>query len=186
MTRLEMVEKIREKTGVTYEEAREALEKANWDMLDAIVSVEKVKSPQGAQYAYATPPETPQVETVQETAPAVKKTRVVRHNNYGEFGDRVASGLRWLGSWIRKGEGVHLEVIRKNEVILSLSLVTVILLFLLSWWLPVVLIIAGLFTGYRFRFTGSSLIGKAANAAADKAGEKAEELLNRMTENDEE
>ena len=43
MTRLEMVEKIREKTGVTYEEAREALEKANWDMLDAIVSLEKEK-----------------------------------------------------------------------------------------------------------------------------------------------
>ncbi|MBQ6716870.1 MAG: hypothetical protein IJN21_10165 [Clostridia bacterium] len=41
MTRLEMVEKIREKTGATYEEAREALEKANWDMLDAIVSLEK-------------------------------------------------------------------------------------------------------------------------------------------------
>ena len=41
MTRLEMVEKIREKTGVTYEEAREALEKANWDMLDAVVTIEK-------------------------------------------------------------------------------------------------------------------------------------------------
>ena len=29
MTRLEMVEKIREKTGVTYDEARTALENAN-------------------------------------------------------------------------------------------------------------------------------------------------------------
>ena len=34
MTRLEMVEKIREKTGVTYEEAREALEKAGLAVFD--------------------------------------------------------------------------------------------------------------------------------------------------------
>lgn len=184
MTRLEMVEKIREKTGITYEEAREALEKSDWDMLDAIVSVEKEKNPQGTQYAYASAPEAeaPQCEAV---SPA-KKPRVVRHSNTGELGDKVAAGLRWLGSWIRRGEGVHIEVSRKNDEILSLSLVTVILMFLLSWWFPVVLVVAGLFTGYRFRFTGSSLIGKAANSAADRAGEKAEELLRRMGENKEE
>lgn len=176
MTRLEMVEKIREKTGITYEEAREALEKANWDMLDAIVSVEKEKEPQSAPFAEEPAP----AREISE--PAAKKPRIVRHNNAGEIGDKVAAGLRWLGTWIRRGESVHLEVSRKGEGILSLSLVTVILLFLLSWWLPVLLIVAGLFTGYRFRFTGASLIGKAANAAADKAGEKAEEILSRMNE----
>ena len=174
MTRLEMVEKIREKTGITYDEARQALEKANWDMLDAIVAVEKEREPQGEQFACEAAP----AREISE--PLAKKARVVRHSNVGEIGDKVAAGLRWLGTWIRRGENVHLEVSRKGEGILSLSLVTVILVFLLSWWLPALLIVAGLFTGYRFRFTGASLIGKAANAAADKAGEKAEEIINRM------
>ena len=36
MDNLEKVEKLREKTGVSYEEAKEALEANNYDVLDAI------------------------------------------------------------------------------------------------------------------------------------------------------
>ena len=49
MNQLERVEKIREKTGVTYEEAKEALEAAGGDVLDAIVYLEnqgKIKRPE--------------------------------------------------------------------------------------------------------------------------------------------
>lgn len=182
MTRLEMVEKIREKTGVTYDEAREALEKANWDMLDAIVNVERMTGSSGVVYA-TIEEEQPKTEytTVSETAPVVKK-RVVRHRNTGELGDKIAAALKWLGGWIKKGEETHVEVTRKDEPILSLSLTSTILLFLLTWIVPVVLIVVGLFTGYRFRVTGNSLFSKAASAAANKAGEKAEELMNRRQE----
>ena len=40
MEQLEKVERLREKTGCTYEEAKAALEASNWDMLDAIVYLE--------------------------------------------------------------------------------------------------------------------------------------------------
>ena len=36
MERLEKVEKIREKTGVSYEEAKNALEACEYDVLDAL------------------------------------------------------------------------------------------------------------------------------------------------------
>ena len=48
MDNLEKVEKLREKTGVSYEEAKEALEANNYDVLDAIIYLEKkgkVKAP---------------------------------------------------------------------------------------------------------------------------------------------
>ena len=41
MTRLEMVETLREKAGVSYDDAREALEKNNWDMLDAAIALKR-------------------------------------------------------------------------------------------------------------------------------------------------
>ena len=41
MTNFEMVETLREKANVTYEEARDALEAANWDLLDAMLLLEK-------------------------------------------------------------------------------------------------------------------------------------------------
>ena len=53
MEQLEKVEKLREKTGVTYEEAKAALEACEWDLLDAIVYLEsqgKIKDAGMASY----------------------------------------------------------------------------------------------------------------------------------------
>ena len=38
-----IVEKLKNKTNISYEEAKEALEKSNWDILDAMVFLEKEK-----------------------------------------------------------------------------------------------------------------------------------------------
>ncbi len=38
---LEMVDQVRERTGVSYEEARAALESANGDVVNAIIAIEK-------------------------------------------------------------------------------------------------------------------------------------------------
>ena len=40
MDQMEMVEKLRQKANVSYEEARDALEKSAWDLLDALVYLE--------------------------------------------------------------------------------------------------------------------------------------------------
>ena len=41
MDNFEKVEKLREKAGVSYEEAKAALEQCNYDLLDAMISLEK-------------------------------------------------------------------------------------------------------------------------------------------------
>ena len=54
MDELEKVEKLRERANVSYEEAKEALEKSNGDLLDAIVYLErqgKVKAPEQTTYS---------------------------------------------------------------------------------------------------------------------------------------
>ncbi|MDD5960166.1 MAG: hypothetical protein PUC09_05900, partial [Methanobrevibacter wolinii] len=48
MDRLNLVEKLRTKTGITYEDAKMVLEINNWDILDAILDLErqgKIKGP---------------------------------------------------------------------------------------------------------------------------------------------
>lgn len=175
MTRLEMVEKIREKTGVTYEEAREALEKANWDMLDAIVSLEKDKPE-------AEPIDEPVFvqQNENEAAKPVKKS--VRRVNAGEIGGKIASALRWIGNLIKKGEANHLEISYKDDTVMEISLVSLILIFLICWWLPAILIVVGLFTGYKFRVTGSGAAGRIVNTVSEKASQKADEIVNKINE----
>ena len=41
MNHFEMAQTLREKTGISYEEARRALEQAGWDILEAMVALEK-------------------------------------------------------------------------------------------------------------------------------------------------
>ena len=41
MENFEKVEKLREKTGVSYEDAKKVLEENNYDMLDAIIELER-------------------------------------------------------------------------------------------------------------------------------------------------
>jgi len=184
MTRLEMVEKIREKTGVTYEEARETLENSNWDMLDAIVAIERenMKDASAAEPEVQAEPVYVQPEP-EVTAPAPKK-RVVRRATNGEVGDKIASILRWLGNLIRKGEENHIEVTRKDESILKLSITSLVLLFMITWFVPAVLIVAGIFTGYKFHFVGTGIAGKIVNSASEKASAKADEIKNKLNEED--
>ena len=57
MDNFEKVEKLREKANVTYEEAKTALENSNWDMLDAMIYLEKngkVKEDKRAEYTTKT------------------------------------------------------------------------------------------------------------------------------------
>ena len=72
MENLEKVEKLRERANVSYEEAKEALEASNWDLLDAMVYLEKqgkTKAPE--QTAYSTNYEDQQQFTsVEETVKA--------------------------------------------------------------------------------------------------------------------
>ena len=42
MDKLEKVEKLRAKTGVSYEDAKNALEACDYDLLDAIIYLEKL------------------------------------------------------------------------------------------------------------------------------------------------
>ncbi len=183
MTRLEMVEKIHEKTGVTYEQARETLEKCNWDMLDAIVAIEHMNaaSAKKAEPAFEGTVEDPQPI---QGEPAPKK-RVIRISSSSELGDKVAAALKWLGALIKKGEETHFEISRKEDLVMSISVTSLLLVFLLSWFIPLLLIIAGLFTGYRFRFTGNSVAGKIANSAVNKASAKADEIKTKMSAEEE-
>ncbi len=177
MTRLEMVEKIKDKTGVTYDTARETLEQANWDMLDAIVRLERAKMNGEA------PQDAPDSQTAE--ADEEPKKRQPRRQSSGEMGDKVATAVRWIGNLIRKGEQSHVEVYRKDEKLLSLSLTSAVLLMLLSWWIPLILVALGLFTGYKFKFSGGAAASRIVNSAAEKASGKAQEFKHRFSEDDE-
>lgn len=167
MELLEKVEKIREKTGVSYEDAKAALEEAGGDILDAIVLLEnqgKIKGP--AQQTYSTKPED-SCRDIQEAARVYEKRP--KDGTMKKF-------VQWCGMMIRKGCENFFIVSKGHEEIITVPVLLLVVLLLFAFWIIVPLLVVGLFFGFRYAFKGEITRAVDVNMACDKAAEAAENV----------
>ena len=160
MTDLEMVEKISEKTGATLEEAKAALEACDWDMLDAALMLERERGEAAASVAH-------RERGLDEEKPSRRSGHV----------------LSWLGKLLKRvldvGNRNRFEVRRRNsdELVLDMPLTALALLLIFAFWVCVPLLVIGLFTGFRYSFSGVELGRESINRVMDKASETANKVL---------
>lgn len=177
MEMLEKVERLREKADVTYEEAKEALEQTDGDLLDAMVLLErrgKVKKP--AQSTFSTEYEE-QAEYIK-----VRDTVKEQEKSAPSFGRTIGRLFRGFIRFIRQ---TTFLVTREEEVIFTMpTLVFALLLFFLWEILAPVMVIA-LFFGIRYSFEGEEEAEKA-NSILNKAGDFAQDVRSEFTKNDNE
>ncbi len=176
MDNLEKVEKIREKTGVTYESAKKALEACDWDVLDAIVYLEtlgKIENPTGGSY-------TTGVETSKEFKKA--KADYEEKSKGRDFGESMGRFGDWCSRTFEKLMQVKFTITRRDEEIMSVpSLVLIFALLFLPITLP--LAIVGLFFDFRYSFDGADTVSVNVNDALNKASSVAEDVKAGFAEN---
>ena len=162
MDHFEMVEKLREKANVSYEEAKAALEACDWDILDALVLLEsegKVSEKNGASYSTEEKSDTPQEDRN-------KKNARITGAKIKEF----------VSSLFKKGSENSFVVKRKGEELLRLPLIALILLLVFLFRLMLILLLIGLFCGIRYSFEGPLFNKTTVNHVMDKAADKADEI----------
>lgn len=157
MEELEKVEKLRERANVTYEDAKAALEACNWDMLDAMVYLEKqgkVKEP--GQSTYSTSyEEQKQYESVKE--------KVGKKNS----GEGFWAKFRRLCNKIWKTcRDNYLCVYQKDEEIIRVPVWGFILALWLAWEIILIIMVVSLFFDCRYSFSGKNNCEKINNAMA--------------------
>jgi hypothetical protein len=174
MVNLENVEKLREYADVTYDEAREALEKADGDLLQAIIDLErqgKVKEPEGGGKF---------ISQQQETKEAGNKEKTRKASGNGQdnptFNQTLRRFMNWVAKIIRKGNTNSMVVEKNGEVVMNLPITIVIILLLVSFWVVVPLLIIGLFFNFRYYFAGPDLGNDKVNDAMDSVANAAEEI----------
>lgn len=171
MTNFEMVEVLRDKASVSYEEAKAALEAADWDLLDAMLLLEQQGRVPVQSCSYSTREEPP----LEEEQP---------RGHRGPEGLRGA--IRHLGkvlrNLIRIGNSNHMVVSRNDEEIFSLPVTVCVILLICSVWTVLIAMGVSLFFGVRYSFRGPNLgrenINNAMNRVAD-AAENFKEEINR-------
>ena len=162
MDHFEMVEKLRTKANVSYEEAKAALEKTDWDVLDALVLLEnegKVKD----------------AEPAREYTTQDKEEKKFYVDIKPEVKDGFGRLWAWIKDMIRKGNNNQFVITRKGEELIAFPITVLVLLVLIPGvGLPTILaaMIVGLFLGARYSFRGPN-INNRVNDVMDKAQAKA-------------
>lgn len=172
---LEQVERLREKAGVSYAKAKEALEYSGGNLLDALIYLEEQGSvPRDEGAYYSTKNEAPPMAEDTMMAPAAT--------------EREAGHTPPKESWLRRLRYLlldnELEIWRKDQPVTSLPVLILILLIVVGFYITLPLLVLGLFLGFRYRFSGPDLeresinnvMGNVADTAADLGRQVMEEL----------
>ena len=173
MEMLEKVELIREKCNVSYEEAREALEACDGDVLDAIVMLEKAnKVTERMPNTDAAPAPEASYELPEGFAPAAEADTESK---------KAKAASAWKSFCARCKEiwdaGMTMSFIaeRKGEQVFALP-VALVVIGLLLWGASLWLLIIGLFLGFRYHIEGQGKVTDSFNDAMDKAADVADNV----------
>jgi len=189
MVTLEQVEKLRERTGVSYEEAKKVLEEANGDLLEAVILLEKrqqIGTPAGGGYYHTGQTGNHHHQQHQQTGAHGEKESFRREeakDSGSTFGEMVGNFFRWCGKVIHKGNSNGFRVLKDNEKIMVIPLTAMVLLLIFAFWIIIPLLIIGLFFGYRYRFEGPDLGKPSVNKAMDSVANAADNFKNDVAGN---
>ena len=164
MDHMEMVEKLRQRANVNYEEAKAALEKTNWDMLDAMIELEKQgKVRAGTSYDTGSAREG-QYEKVNATASAKRE-----HTGWRNF----CASVRSL---FRKSCQNSFRVTRNDAELITVPILVMIVLMIACFWILLPVLVVALFFNCRYSFVGPDFKGESVNRAMGKATDAAESI----------
>ena len=172
MDELEKVERLRERATVSYEEAKQALEACQWDLLDAMVYLErqgKVEAPEQSSY-------TTQYEEPKKLEEAVSNTE-----KEGGAGAVLNRFIDWCKRILKKGNENSFVVERQGKRVVSMPVTLLVMIAILAFWIIFWVLLIGLFFGCRYSFEGPASMTVDMNKAMDSAANAADTIKNEFT-----
>ena len=168
MEKMEKVEALRNKAGVTYEEAKAALEANNWDVLDAMIALEK---------------EGKVKQTSSSKAEVLTGDVVTENGQKGSSEPKRRKFMNWVKDILRKANRNSFEISKDGKIILTVPVLVFVIVLLFAFHIVIPLMIIGLFFSIKYHFSGPDVhsVDVDINAAMDSASRTAENLKNEFT-----
>lgn len=148
MEKLERIEKLRERAQVSYDEAKEAYEYADGDLLEALIYLErqgKVQAPKSGGYHKSEYVTEPQVEEKNGRGNYERK-------EYTAFKETLDKVWKFFYGLFQKGNSIDFEILKEKEHMISFPVTILVLLLIFAPWLTIGFVIAGLFFGFHYQF----------------------------------
>jgi hypothetical protein len=167
----EKIQKLMEKTGATENDARMALEAADWDMFDAFCNLEKQGKATDAGKNFST----------ENTYQANQNDYNYQNRKSMSFGEALGKGFHWCVNMIKKGMDNDFVIEKMNMNPIRIPITITVLLALILNGFALVLLIVGLFFGFRYSFRGPNIHSASmdeVNQTLNNVGQKAEDFTN--------
>lgn len=169
MDKIEMIEKLCEKANVTMEEARDALECSDWDLLDAMILLEK----SGKTLNHAARASSGQGRA-DETDPADRKGTETEKESVRVRLSRFFKGL------FTKGMENHFVVRRAGKTVFDIPVLVAVILGIVMFWLVAILLVVGAVMGCEYSFRGNDLGKESINDGMKKASGVVQDLADQV------
>ena len=147
-----LVDKLKNETNISYEEAKIVLERSNWDILDAFIYLEengKVQKPSVSIFY------------TNEYKENYKHNEIINNkdqeNNYNNTKkDNTFEGIFVkVCKIIDTCNNIFFEIKKENKVFLRIPVTVIIVLLIFAFWIVIPLYIAGLFFDIEFSISGN-------------------------------
>ena len=152
---LKQVETLRDRAGVSEAEAREALERNDGDLLEALLDLERLGKAHTAGQGgfYSTQPKTGVGADALVLSAPTQGSGADRRST----GDHLGALRRAFGGLFQLTLSNNFEVWRGDRMTTSMPVLVLVLLTVFFFWITVPLLLVGLVFGYRYRFGGPDL-----------------------------
>ena len=183
MDNFEKIEQLVNKTDCSYEDAKATLEGCGWDMIDAIIKLEKEGKVKKESAAYTEKPAA-EAKAVPEVTVDVKGSSS-KSQNAGNSEKAEKARKERRGIWNRFKSIMtnnRLVIIKNNgQQLADLPIWIPIVALICFFWATLILAVIAMVVGCRFHFEGEDLGKININDTMDKATEYAEKVKNDLT-----
>ena len=206
MDNLQKIEQLVSKAGCSYEDAKAALEGCGWDMIDAIISLEREGKVKKETLEHTAQNEEAQAEIVaevitekrsdsgQQIAYSYEESDYESHSSgnqgNGNFGggsyDNAGKAPKEKHRLWKRIKSILMNnrmVIIKSDgkQIVDLPIIIPIIALIAFFWATLILAVVAMVFGCRFHFEGEDLGKTNINSTMDKATDYAEKVRNDLT-----
>ena len=189
MDNYQKVEQLVNKAGCTYEDAKAALEECGWDMLDAVINLEREGKVKKATVEHTAQNAGEAIEIVTEVATEHTSDDNSQQIIYsyddsaaGNQGSADDAPKRKLSLWARIKRILtknRMVVFRSNgQQILDLPIWIPVIALIAFFWATLTIAVIAMVFGCRFHFEGEDLGKININSTMDKATDYAEKVKN--------
>ncbi|MBU5484275.1 DUF4342 domain-containing protein [Clostridium sp. MSJ-11] len=142
MEKLKLVDKLREKTNISYEEAKVALENSNWNILDALLYLEENGRVEKPSVSIFYTNEVRYSEKIEESWKNEENKYETNNSFQGIFES--------ICKYIDTGNNIFLEIKKEDRILFNIPLTVVVILSFFMFWIIIPLIVVGLFFDIKF------------------------------------